>query len=100
MTFRRKLPDGSIEIPVCATPDTIGFIEKEEGNPYMAISLRQTLAQLATHTHTYDSPSYGLAAYQDFLSFPQQYAELLIAFRGPNSPPSEGAQTGPPDFSS
>lgn len=65
----------------------------------MAISLRQTLAQLATHTHTYDAPSFNLAAYQNFLSFPQQYAELLIAYRGPDSPPPGAAQTGPPDYS-
>jgi len=34
----------------------------------MSISLRQTLAQLATHTHGYYDPAFGLATYQDFLS--------------------------------
>jgi len=65
----------------------------------MAISLRQTLAQLATHTHGYDAPSFGLATYQDFLSYPNQYASLLVAFRNPNEPPPGLSQTGPPKFS-
>jgi len=65
----------------------------------MSISLRQTLTQLASHTHQYDPPSFGLATYQDFLSFPSQYASLLIPFRNPNSPPGN-AQTGPPTYGS
>lgn len=65
----------------------------------MSISLRQTLAQLATHTHGYDAPAFGLATYQDFLSYPSQYANLLIAFRNPNEPPPPTVQTTPPDYS-
>ena len=49
----------------------------------MAISLRQTLNQLANHTHAYDAPSFGLASYQSFLSYPNQYSNLLVAFRDP-----------------
>jgi hypothetical protein len=64
----------------------------------MSISLRQTLTQLASHTHQYDAPSFGMATYQSFLSFPSQYAGLLIPFRGPNSPPTGHAQTGPPAY--
>jgi hypothetical protein len=65
----------------------------------MAISLRQTLTQLASHTHGYDAPSFGLATYQSFLSYPNQYANLLVAFRDPKEPPPGPAQTGPPNFS-
>jgi hypothetical protein len=64
----------------------------------MSISLRQTLAQLAGHTHAYDGPSFGLATYQDFLSYPAQYANLLIAFRNPNEPPPPLVQTDPPTY--
>ncbi|MGA7342614.1 MAG: hypothetical protein WBE72_08020 [Terracidiphilus sp.] len=65
----------------------------------MSISLRQTLAQLATHTHAYDGPALGLINYQSFLSYPSQYASMLIACRNPNEPPPGPAQTGPPDYS-
>jgi hypothetical protein len=64
----------------------------------MSISLRQTLAQLATHTHQYDAPSFSVATYQDFLSYPAQYANLLIAYRDPSSPPPPLVQTGPPSY--
>jgi hypothetical protein len=63
----------------------------------MSISLRQTLAQLAAHTHSYDPPAFGLANYQSFLSYPSQYANLLIAFRDPNQPPPGPAQTSTPN---
>jgi len=66
---------------------------------YMAISLRQTLAQLATHTHGYYDPAFGLATYQDFLSYPSQYANLLVPFRDPNEPPPGPVPTGPPNYS-
>lgn len=64
------------------------------------ISLRQTLAQLATHTHTYQTPTFsGEANYQSFLSFPQEYGNLLVPFNDPNQPPPPpGFQTGPPDY--
>ena len=65
----------------------------------MAISLRQTLTQLASHTHAYDAPSFGLASYQSFLSYPSQYADLLVAFRDPKEPPPGPVQTGPPNYS-
>ena len=65
----------------------------------MAISLRQTLAQLATHTHKYDAPSFGMATYQSFLSYPSQYANLLVPFRDPNEPPPGPVPTGPPNYS-
>jgi|HubBroStandDraft_4_1064222.scaffolds.fasta_scaffold361490_1 hypothetical protein len=65
----------------------------------MSISLRQTLAQLASHTHPYYPPAFGLATYQDFMSYPSQYANLLIAFRDPSSPPPQEAPTGPPTYS-
>ena len=64
----------------------------------MSISLRQTLAQLAGHTHQYDAPSFSLAAYQDFLSYQAQYANLLIAFRDPKDPPPPLVQTEPPTY--
>ena len=64
----------------------------------MSISLRQTLAQLAAHTHSYDSPHFGLATYQAFLQYPSQYENLLIAFRDPNEPPPPLVQTGPPNY--
>ncbi len=64
----------------------------------MSISLRQTLTQLASHTHLYDAPSFGLATYQAFLSYPEQYANLLIAFRDPTSPPPPLVQTDPPSY--
>jgi hypothetical protein len=64
----------------------------------MSISLRQTLAQLASHTHQYDAPSFGLATYQDFLSYPTQYANLLIAFKNPDLPPPPDSQTAPPTY--
>lgn len=64
----------------------------------MSISLRQTLAQLATHTHGYDPPAFGLATYQDFLSYPSQYANLLVPFRNPTQPPPSEAQTSPPEY--
>jgi hypothetical protein len=64
----------------------------------MAISLRQTLAQLATHTHGFDPPSFGMATYQAFLSYPNQYANLLIPFRDPTQPPPGLAQTTPPNY--
>jgi hypothetical protein len=66
----------------------------------MSISLRQTLAQLASHTHAYDGPSFGLASYQSFLSYPSQYANVLVAFRNPDEPPPGLVQTGPPNYSS
>jgi hypothetical protein len=65
----------------------------------MSISLRQTLAQLASHTHGYAPPAFGLATYQDFLSYPSQYASLLIPFRNANEPPPPMVQTTPPDYS-
>ena len=65
----------------------------------MAISLRQTLTQLASHTHGYDLPSYGLATYQSFLSYPSEYANLLVPFRDPKDPPPGPVQTGPPNYS-
>jgi hypothetical protein len=66
----------------------------------MAISLRQTLAQLTTHTHTYDMPRFsGEASYQSFLSFPAQYANLLVPFQDPSQPSGGPLQTGTPDFS-
>jgi hypothetical protein len=66
----------------------------------MSISLRQTLTQLAGHTHQYTAPAFnGLATYQDFLSFPSQYANLLIPYRSPNDPPPGPYQTSPPDYS-
>lgn len=64
----------------------------------MSISLRQTLTQLASHTHLYDGPSFGLAAYQSFLSYPDQYANLLVAFRNPDEPPPPLVQTDPPTY--
>ncbi len=65
----------------------------------MAISLRQTLTQLASHTHSYDAPSFGLASYQSFLSYPSQYANLLVAYRDPNQPPPGPVQTSSPNYS-
>ncbi len=65
----------------------------------MSISLRQTLAQLAAHTHSYDPPSFSLASYQDFLSYQSQYANLLVAFRNPDEPPPGQAQTSSPNYS-
>ena len=64
----------------------------------MSISLRQTLTQLASHTHGFDPPSFGLATYQDFPSYPSQYANLLVAFRDPKQPPPGLAQTTPPNY--
>lgn len=64
----------------------------------MSISLRQTLAQLAGHTHGYDAPSFNLATYQDFLTYQSQYANLLIAYRNPNEPPPPIVQTLPPEY--
>jgi hypothetical protein len=64
----------------------------------MSISLRQTLAQLASHTHQYDAPSFGMATYQDFLSYPSQYANLLVPFRSPDEPPPPLVQTEPPTY--
>ena len=65
----------------------------------MAISLRQTLAQLAIHTHTYDTPQFsGEASYQSFLSYPEQYANLLVPFQDPNQGNRGPFQTGPPDY--
>jgi hypothetical protein len=65
----------------------------------MSISLRQTLAQLAAHTHQYSTPAYdGEATYQSFLSYPSQYANLLVPFRSPTAPPPGPYQTSPPDY--
>jgi len=66
----------------------------------MSISLRQTLAQLASHTHGYDAPSFSLASYQDFLSYQSQYANLLIAYRNPDEPPPGLVQTSTPNYPS
>jgi hypothetical protein len=67
----------------------------------MPISLRQTLAQLAAHTHAYDAPSFsGEASYQAFLSYPNQYANLLLPFNDPNQPSRSPVQTGPPMYPS
>jgi hypothetical protein len=65
----------------------------------MAISLRQTLTQLAAHTHSYDAPSFSEASYQSFLTYPTQYANLLVAYRDPKEPPPGPVQTGPPNYS-
>ena len=65
----------------------------------MAISLRQTLAQLASHTHTYSTPQFsGEANYQSFLNFPDQYGPLLLPFQDPKQPSGGPFQTGPPDY--
>jgi len=67
----------------------------------MAISLRQTLAQLASHTHTYSITTFnGEANYLSFVSDPDGYANYLIPFNNPKGPPApEGpVQTGPPVY--
>lgn len=66
----------------------------------MAISLRQTLTQLATHTHTYALPLFHEATYQNFLSFPGQYGNMLVEFREPGEPSTTLVPTGPPNYSS